>query len=56
MLAIRQDIPVIICTGYSEKASRHLVENIGIKAIKLKPLVRSELAFSIREALDGNKS
>ena len=54
MLAIRPDIPVIICTGYSEKASRHMVENIGIKAIKLKPLVRSELAISIREALNGN--
>ena len=51
LIEIRPDIPVIICSGFSEKISAHKAKAMGIHGYVMKPVVRSELAKKIREAL-----
>lgn len=52
VLDIRGDIPVILCTGYSERISKEKAHRIGIKEFVLKPIVMSELATTVRKVLD----
>ena len=52
MMAIRPDIPVILCTGYSKRLSEEQAIEFGIKAIAHKPLIKSELAATVRRVLD----
>lgn len=56
LLQIRPDIPVILCTGYSERLSEEKALENGIKAFAYKPIVKNDLAQIIREVLDGAKS
>jgi PAS domain S-box-containing protein len=51
LIEIRPDIPVIICTGFSEKISEQKAKAMGIRGYIMKPVVRSELAEKIREVL-----
>jgi PAS domain S-box-containing protein len=51
LIEIRSDIPVIICTGFSEKISAHKASSIGIRGYVMKPVIRSELAKKIREVV-----
>lgn len=53
ILAIRPEMPVIICTGYSENFSRDEALKAGMRNYVMKPVVMAELAAIIREALDG---
>ncbi len=53
--AIREEIPIIICTGYSEQMDEQRAKRIGIDGFLLKPISRSDLARSIRDILDGRK-
>lgn len=50
---IRADLPVILCTGYSERIDGKAPEEIGAAQILLKPIDREELAVSVRQVLDG---
>jgi PAS domain S-box-containing protein len=52
ILKVRPDIPVILCTGFSERISRERARDIGIYKYLEKPLDRRELAFTVREVLD----
>ncbi|UCD77306.1 MAG: response regulator [Desulfobacterales bacterium] len=54
ILEIRPDIPVIMCTGYSEQITEQRAREIGIRAFVMKPLVMRDLADTIREVLDKN--
>ncbi|MDJ0819672.1 MAG: response regulator [Desulfobacterales bacterium] len=51
--AIRKDIPVILCTGFSYKITEDKTWNKSIKGLLMKPIVRSELAQMVRKVLDG---
>jgi signal transduction histidine kinase/ActR/RegA family two-component response regulator len=53
MMKIRPDIPVILCTGYSKKISDESAAHIGIKAFAYKPIVKADLAKTIRKVLVG---
>jgi DNA-binding NtrC family response regulator len=55
LIKIRPDIPVILCTGYSEKIDAAEAHKIGIKAFVLKPLTLDQLAQTVREILDGKR-
>ena len=48
---IRHDIPVLICTGYSETMSEEKASSIGIKGFLLKPIGMKDLAQKVREIL-----
>ncbi len=52
LLLSRPDIPIIICTGYSERLNKELARDIGVKCFLMKPVVRSELARTVRDVLD----
>ena len=50
---IREDIPVILCTGYSNKISAEIALEIGIDAFTYKPFSKADLASTVREVLDN---
>jgi len=52
---IRPDIPVIICTGYSEQESE-LSRKPNVSASLTKPILKKELACTIRQVLNGGQS
>ncbi len=52
LFAIRSDIPVILCTGFSTRITEEKAKNMGIKAFILKPLIRKDIAETIRKVLD----
>ena len=49
---IRSDIPVILCTGFSEKIFQEKSDALGIRAFLMKPIAMKDLARTIREDLD----
>jgi len=50
--AIRQDVPIIICSGYSQYISDKKLEEIGINAFVSKPMTMTDLSNVIRKILD----
>ncbi|RLB93738.1 MAG: hypothetical protein DRH26_03125 [Deltaproteobacteria bacterium] len=56
MLKNHPDIPVLICTGFSETLTKEKASAIGIKRILNKPLAMNDLLKNIREILDENKN
>jgi len=52
---IRPSIPVIICTGFSERISPDRARLMGIQGFAMKPLVIKDLAGIVREVLDKRK-
>ncbi|MFW6333223.1 MAG: PAS domain S-box protein [Thermodesulfobacteriota bacterium] len=56
MKSIRPDIPVIVCTGFSERISRDNAAALGIDGFLMKPIVKSELAGIVRNVLDSFRS
>ncbi len=55
MISIRQDIAIIICTGFSEKLDREKAKRIGIKGFLKKPVSKSDFARFLRKVLDEAK-
>ena len=51
ILSIRADMPVILCTGFSQTVDADTARAAGIRAFVMKPLTRSEIARTIREVL-----
>ncbi|MCF8067446.1 MAG: PAS domain S-box protein [Desulfobacterales bacterium] len=49
---IRPEMPIIICTGFSEQANKENAEEIGVNGFLMKPIVKSEMAKMIRKILD----
>ncbi|MFH2123774.1 MAG: PAS domain S-box protein [Pseudomonadota bacterium] len=52
MLNARQDLPIILYTGFSAILSKEDALSLGIKAFLMKPILRDELARVVREVLD----
>ena len=52
LIRIRPDIPVLLCTGFSETMSEEQAASIGIKGFLWKPIVMKDLSQKIREVLD----
>lgn len=53
MMQIRPDIPIILCTGYSNLIDEHSAKALGIKEFILKPLNKEVIARLIRKVLNG---
>ena len=53
ILAIRADMPIIICTGFSYVVDADKAKTAGIKAFAMKPLTKKEIAKTIGKVLDG---
>ncbi|MBC8442309.1 MAG: PAS domain S-box protein [Deltaproteobacteria bacterium] len=52
---IRPDIPILLCTGFSENMSEKKAASLGIKGFLLKPIVMRDLAQKLRVVLDECK-
>lgn len=55
-LALRSDLPVIVCSGYSETFQEEDARRLGVKRYLVKPVATRELALQVREVLDEAKS
>ncbi len=52
-MEIKPDIPIILCTGFSELINREKAIALGVREYVMKPIVRKELAIVVRKVLDG---
>ena len=52
ILSIRQDVPIILCTGFSEKIDEKKAKAIGAADYIEKPLDKRDFAFKVRKVLD----
>jgi PAS domain S-box-containing protein len=55
IIAIRNDIPIILVTGYNEHISEAKAKAIGIREFIIKPLKMRKLAEIIRKVLDSHQ-
>jgi PAS domain S-box-containing protein len=53
LMSIRPNLPVIICTGYSQTIDHERAKQIGIKAFVMKPILINEIAAAVRKVLDN---
>ena len=51
---LRAEIPVILCSGFSEKIDREQARKIGIRYLA-KPIKSEQLLHMVREALAAGK-
>ncbi len=56
LMEIRSELPVIICTGYSQKVDKTIAKELGIKAFINKPILLKELYSKVRMVLDQPKN
>jgi len=52
---IRPDIPIILCTGFSEQIDAEKISTLGIKGFLAKPVLRIDFAKMVRKVLDEVK-
>jgi PAS domain S-box-containing protein len=52
LMKIKPEIPIILCTGYSKKASDESAKEMGIKEFLYKPVTKANLAKTVRKTLD----
>lgn len=48
---IRPDIPILLCTGFSEGLTDDIVKNNGVFDMIMKPMIATELALAVSRAL-----
>ncbi len=53
---IRPDIPVIVCTGFSERIDPEKSQAAGIAKLLAKPVGKSELAAAVRKVIDDENN
>jgi PAS domain S-box-containing protein len=53
LMTIRPDIPIILCTGFSEHINEEQAKAIGIRKLIMKPFIMREMAEAIRQVLDS---
>ncbi len=52
LISVKPGIPIIACTGFSERISQVKTAAMGIKGLLMKPIVKSEMAQMVRKVLD----
>jgi len=55
LVKIRPDIPILLCTGFSQKIPEKKACTIGIKGFLMKPIVMKDLSDKMRKVLDKNE-
>jgi len=54
LLKLRSNIPIILCTGYSEHINEDKAKGYGVRAFLMKPVVLGEIANTIRNHVSGS--
>ncbi|MCA1795930.1 MAG: response regulator, partial [Desulfobacteraceae bacterium] len=52
LIAVRPDIPIIICTGFSQRIDSRKAEAMGIRGLLMKPVGMKDLAQKVRDVLE----
>ncbi|MBU0965569.1 MAG: cache domain-containing protein [Proteobacteria bacterium] len=52
ILAIRPDIPIVMCTGFSELVNEEQAKAQGIREFLMKPVMKRDMSHAMRQALD----
>jgi YesN/AraC family two-component response regulator len=52
MLKIRPDIPIILCTGYSNLITEEQARAYGVKGFIMKPMTKRGISTLLRNVLD----
>ena len=55
LMAIRPDIPIILCTGFSERITEEKAKALGIQGFAMKPFVIRDFVNTIRKVLNQEK-
>ena len=53
LLAVRPQLPIILCTGFSSMVTMDNAPQLGLRSLVTKPLLAQELALAVRSALDS---
>lgn len=53
LMRIQPDIPVILCSGFSELIDQEKAKAIGIREFVMKPIITRDIGETIRKVLDG---
>ncbi len=53
LLSIRPELPIILCTGFSEAMNRDNILGAGIKELIMKPVIKNELGQKVCKVLAG---
>ena len=53
ILKIRPDTPIILCSGFSYETATERAKKMGIKAFLSKPILKKNMAETVRSVLDG---
>lgn len=53
---LRADIPIILCTGFSDLVDRDKAAELGVNKFLMKPIIKRDVAEAIREVLDEGKN
>jgi PAS domain S-box-containing protein len=53
---VRPDIPIVLCTGFSQKASQETVAAAGIDGLLMKPINLQDLGLTVRKVLDKKET
>jgi len=52
LIRIRPDIPILLCTGFSDSLIDEKIKFLGIKGLLMKPIIIKDFAEKIRKVLD----
>ena len=55
IVRIRPEIPILLCTGFSERIEENRLRAAGIRKLVMKPLAMNRLALAVREVLDETR-
>ena len=51
LLRLRPNIPILLCTGFSQKMTEKKIQALGVRGLLMKPVLMMDLAQKIREVL-----
>ncbi len=55
LMKVREDVPILLCTGHSDRIDGAEAKRVGIAEFAMKPLDKDNLARSVRRVLDSRK-
>jgi len=55
VLNVRPDMPIVLCSGYSNKVSEENYKDKSINTYLSKPYSKKLLSEAVRKVLDGNE-
>ena len=56
LIALRPDLPVILCTGFSASITKEIADRLGIRALVMKPVLMNQIAATVRRVLDDRET